>query len=77
MSSAGRQTCINRIGILRVLPFDAKHGGTVTPEERKHMDYLCKRIAVEKDPRIFEELVKQLNELLGRKQERIHPEHKS
>jgi hypothetical protein len=49
----------------------------MTPEERERMDYLCKRIAVEKDPETFDRLVKELNDLLEVKHERIHPEHKA
>lgn len=47
----------------------------MTPEERQRMDSLCKRIAVEKDPGTFDQLVKELNDLLEQKHERIHPEH--
>jgi hypothetical protein len=43
-------------------------------EERKRLNWLCQRIADEKDPKIFDELVQQLNELLQVKHDRIHPE---
>jgi hypothetical protein len=49
----------------------------MTPEERERMEYLCKCIAVEKEPKVFEELVKELNDLLEAKHKRIHPEHKT
>ena len=48
----------------------------MTPEERERMMYLCQLIAVEKDPTVFDQLVLELNELLERKHQRIHPEHK-
>jgi hypothetical protein len=40
----------------------------MTPEEREQMNELCARIAVEKDPAIFTQLVRQLNDLLEKKQ---------
>ena len=49
----------------------------MTPEERERMEYLCGRIAVEKDPVTFDKLVQELNELLEAKHQRIHPEHTS
>jgi hypothetical protein len=49
----------------------------MTPEERERMDGLCQRIAVEKDPKVFDDLVKELNELLERKHGRIDPGHQS
>ena len=48
----------------------------MTPEEREKMNALCERIAVEKVPEKFDELVRELNDLLEQKHERIHPEHK-
>jgi hypothetical protein len=39
----------------------------MTPEEREQMSRLCGRIAVEKDPTIFNQLVRQLNDLLEKK----------
>jgi hypothetical protein len=49
----------------------------MTPEERERMDELCKAVQAEKDPRKFDELVRELNELIEEKHERIHPEHKA
>jgi hypothetical protein len=40
----------------------------MTPEEKELMNSLCQRIAVEKDPKTFDELVHQLNELLEKKE---------
>lgn len=44
----------------------------MTPEERARFDQLCTRIAVEKDPKIFDQLVRDLNNLLTVKHDRIH-----
>ena len=49
----------------------------MTPEERKRMNWLCLRIQEEKDPKTFDQLVHELNELVEIKHERIHPEHKT
>ncbi len=46
----------------------------MTPEEQERMQYLCQRIAIEKDPQIFDQLVTELNDLLEVKHGRIHPE---
>lgn len=35
------------------------------------MNRLCERIQIEKDPKIFMQLVEQLNELLERKEKRL------
>ena len=48
----------------------------MTPEERAKMDELCKRIQVEEDPKIFDRLCRELNDLLEMKHERVHPEHR-
>ena len=48
----------------------------MTPEERKTLDELCKRIAEEKDPLVFDQLVREMSALLEAKHARIHPEHK-
>jgi hypothetical protein len=49
----------------------------MTPEERERMNHLCVRIQSEKDPRVFDELVRELNDLIDIKHERIHPDHKN
>jgi hypothetical protein len=49
----------------------------MTPDERERMNWLCLRIQDEKDPKTFDALVRELNELLEIKHERIHPEHKT
>jgi hypothetical protein len=49
----------------------------MTPEEREKMDELCRRLAAEQNPEVFDRLVKELNELLDEKHTRIHPEHKT
>jgi hypothetical protein len=46
------------------------------PKERRKMDELCKRIQHEKDPHTFDQSVKELNDLIDVKYERIHPEQK-
>jgi hypothetical protein len=48
----------------------------MTPEETK-MDELCKRIQSERNPESFDQLVRELNDLLEVKHERIHPEHET
>ena len=39
------------------------------------MNELCRRIQTENKPEIFDQLVRELNDLLEIKHERIHPEH--
>jgi hypothetical protein len=46
----------------------------MTPEERERMNWLCLRIQDEKDPKTFDRLVQELNELLEQKHGRIAPE---
>ena len=46
----------------------------MTPEEREQMDSLCARIQEEKDYVRFEALMRELNELVGRKERRF-PQH--
>jgi hypothetical protein len=41
------------------------------------MTWLCQRIKQEKDPKTFDTLVRELNDLLEAKHHRIHPEHKT
>jgi len=48
----------------------------LSPEEREKMNELCNRIQTEKNPEIFDNLVRELNDLIEIKHERIHPEHK-
>lgn len=48
----------------------------MTPEEREKMNDLCRRLATEQDPEIFDRLIRELNDLLDQKHARIHPEHK-
>jgi len=45
----------------------------MTSEEQERMNALCKRIAVEKDPTVFDQLVKELEQLLEVKRVRITP----
>lgn len=45
----------------------------MTPEERIEMNRLCLLIQNEKDPRLFDRYVRELNELLDKKSVRIHP----
>jgi hypothetical protein len=47
------------------------------PEEREKMNELCIRLQSEQNPEIFDQLVRELNDLLEVKHERIHPEHNS
>lgn len=49
----------------------------MTAEERERMNWLCLRIQDEKDPKMFDDLVQELYDLLAIKHERIHPEHKT
>ena len=48
----------------------------MTREERERMYALCAQIVEEKDPDTFTALVKELNELLGRKEDRLVPTRK-
>ncbi len=49
----------------------------MTPAEREKMNELCIRIQTEKNPEVFDSLVRELNELIEIKHGRIHPEHKT
>ena len=49
----------------------------MTPEECERMDWLCIRIQDEKDPKKFEALVRELNDLFDKKLSRIDPERKT
>jgi len=46
----------------------------MTPEEQDQMNKLCARIAVERDPTIFTQLVRQLNDLLEKRQHGLSSE---
>jgi hypothetical protein len=48
----------------------------MSPEERERFQYLCSRIQEEKDPVTFDGLVRELNDLLELKHDRVHLEHK-
>jgi hypothetical protein len=43
----------------------------LTPDERERMNALCERIAIEKDQQKFVQLIRELNDLLERKQHRL------
>jgi hypothetical protein len=50
---------------------------TIMPlDERERMNELCILIQTEQDPGKFDQLVKELNNLMEVKYERIHTEHK-
>jgi hypothetical protein len=49
----------------------------MTSEERERMNELCKKIQTERDPQIFDKLVRELDDLIAVKHERIHPGHKT
>jgi len=48
----------------------------MTPEERVRMEYLCKRIAVEKDPLKLEKLALELNDLVAATLKSVQPKPK-
>jgi hypothetical protein len=48
----------------------------MTPEEREKMNEICKKIQTEKNPEVFHQLVRELNNLIAIKHEPVHPEHK-
>jgi hypothetical protein len=48
----------------------------MTPEERERMDSLCRRIATEQDRDVFTELVRELNDLLSVKDQRLEDREK-
>jgi hypothetical protein len=43
----------------------------MTPEERRRMNWLCKQIQEERDPKRFGQLITELNELIAEKESRI------
>ncbi len=46
----------------------------MTPEEQDHVYRLCERIVLEQDLGIFDELVRELNQILLAKRERMREE---
>jgi len=48
-----------------------------SPEERERFVWLCEQVQTEKDPKKFDQYVRELNDLLEAKHGRIHPEHKT
>jgi hypothetical protein len=65
------------LGSLSFVQFLNQELVSVTPEERERMNEICRRVQEEKDPEIFDQLVRELNDLLETKHERIHPEHRT
>jgi hypothetical protein len=65
------------LGSLSFVQFLNQELVSVTPEERERMNQICRRVQEEKDPEIFDQLVRELNDLLETKHERIHPEHRT
>ena len=59
------------------VPSDSIWRREMTSEEQKRVRYLCQRISIEEDPRIFDQLVMELNDLLEVKHRRIHAERKT
>ena len=47
----------------------------MTPDERERLQYLCSRLQEEDEPITFDGLVRELNDLLEVKHERLHLEH--
>jgi len=45
----------------------------MTPEEKRQLELLVKQIEVEKDHEVFTALVRELDELLARKDKRLDP----
>jgi hypothetical protein len=48
----------------------------MTPEERKRIEYLCKRIPVEKNPLKIEKLALELNDLVSATLKTVQPKPK-
>jgi len=48
----------------------------MAPEQRTVMNTLCQRIAVENNSAIFDQLVRQLNDLLRKAQQPLTSEHR-
>jgi len=49
----------------------------MTPEERERVDWLCRQLQIEQDPTKFDRYVRELNDLLEAKHQRIHPGHRT
>jgi hypothetical protein len=58
---------LTRVSLLR----QSVRERAMTPEERERMQFLCDRIAKEKDHNEFSKLVQELNDLLERKEHRL------
>ena len=43
----------------------------MTPEEKERMESLCKQIQIEEDQEKFDALVQELNEILGKDEQRL------
>ena len=48
----------------------------MTPEQRKRLNELCRKVQQETDPKRFDESVHELNELLEEKHEPIHTQER-
>ena len=46
----------------------------MTHDEQEKLNDLCKRIIAEEDPKVFDELVNAMNDLLEKKYDRINPQ---
>jgi hypothetical protein len=53
--------------------YDAPVGGHMNEQEQKELTELCVDIIAEKDPEKFNELVKAMNALMAKKEDRIRP----
>jgi phage terminase large subunit-like protein len=56
-----------------VLAFARSAGAAVNEQEQKELMELCVDLIAEKDPEKFDELVKAMNALMAKKEERIRP----
>ena len=52
-------------------PFVVQLVQPMTSQQLERMDSLCRQIAIEKDPKIFDALVRELNEMLEVKERQI------
>jgi hypothetical protein len=60
---------LDSVLIRRIIPHK------MTPQERDRMNILVIRIQHERDPKIFDELVAELNELIAAKSQRLNPKN--